>query len=216
MTEQSAVPRADIARVSDTTARFVETIGVLTDADVRRATPLTGWTVGHVLTHVARNADSHSRRADAASRGEIVDQYVGGYAGRADEIERGAHRTAIELIEDVRRSARQLQVIWEQVPEYAWASLTRGVAGMERPLEALPRSRWQELEVHLVDLGVGPTYREWSDDFIEAWLPLLRLSLQDRLPDGTAPPTDLDERDELSWLYGRLTRPDLPVLAPWG
>ena len=29
-------------------------------------------------------------------------------------------------------------------------------------------------EVHLVDLGIGVTYRDWPADFVAAWLPRLR------------------------------------------
>ena len=55
----------------------------LGDAEVRRASELPGWSVGHLLTHLARNAESMCRRIDAALRSEIVDQYEGGPAGRA-------------------------------------------------------------------------------------------------------------------------------------
>src|SRR6476661_3698601 len=79
------VPEADLRRVEDAEARFLATIRGLSDGDVAHPTGLPGWTVGHVLTHVARNADSHCRRSHAAARGEVVEQYVGGYAGRAAE-----------------------------------------------------------------------------------------------------------------------------------
>ncbi len=36
------------------------------------------WSDGHVLTHLARNADSVVRRMEGAARGELVDQYPGG------------------------------------------------------------------------------------------------------------------------------------------
>src|SRR5207248_9667831 len=74
-------PTRDIAWVADTHRRLLEVIEAMTDGDVRRASLLPGWTVGHVLTHIARNADSHVRRTDAARRGEMADQYDGGYAG---------------------------------------------------------------------------------------------------------------------------------------
>ncbi len=72
--------------------------------------------------------------------------------------------------------------------------------------------------MHVVDLGVGVTFRSWPDDFVHTWLPRLRASLPHRLgADMRAPPPGtLDEREELAWLYGRLERADLPTLAPWG
>jgi len=210
------VPERDLARVHAAQDRFDAAIAGLTDADARRPTALPGWTVGHVLAHVARNADSHCRRAEAAVRGLVIEQYEGGFEGRAREIDAGAARSATELVDDVRRSAEELEAVWARVPGPAWGRETVDVGGRRRPLGQLPGRRWQELEVHLVDLGLGPTHRDWSDDFVGAWLPRLRTTLADRLGAGDRAPEIEDRRDELAWLYGRLTRPGLPVLAPWG
>ncbi len=217
MTAAGPVPDDDLRRVADAHERFVTAIVALDDDDVRRVSLLPGWTVAHVLTHVARNADSHRRRAEAARRAAFVDQYPGGYAGRAAEIERGADRGARELIDDVRSSAEAMQEAWAVVPDDAWAVVSRDVTGRERSLAALPGRRWQELEVHVVDLDVGVSHRAWPDEFVAHWLPALRVTVDARLPEGAAAPAPgvLDDRDELAWLYGRLRRADLPDLAPW-
>jgi maleylpyruvate isomerase len=211
-------PKADLRRVDDAQRRFLKTIERLDDETARRPSLLPGWSVGHILSHVARNAESHVRRARAGAAGAVVDQYPGGYAGRTAEIDKGANRPAVALIADVHDTARQLQDVWDGLPPDAWDAVTRDVSGRERPLRELPARRWQELEVHLVDLDVGITYREWSKDFVETWLPRLRTSLASRLAEGAETPdlSVLDDRDELAWLYGRLTRDDLPRLAPWG
>ncbi len=208
---------ADLRRVRAAQQRFFDVINRLSDDDVTTPSRLPGWTVGHVLSHVARNAESHIRRSEAAMRGEIVDQYPGGFAGRAAEIDDGAARTAKELLADVAVSAERLEAIWAVAPERAWERMTRDVGGRERPLHRLPARRWQELEVHVVDLGIGVTHREWSDDFVAAWLPQLRTGVEARLPPGEEVPDAgaRDDRDELAWLYGRLKRPDLPALASW-
>ena len=216
-------PVEDIRRVDEAQARFDAAIAGLGDADMRAPCALPGWTVGHLLTHVARNADSHVLRAHGATRGEVVDQYPGGFEGRARAIEEGASRPADELIEDVRTSAAALAAVWAVVPDDAWERVTRDVGGRERPLADLVARRWQELEVHLTDLGGGRSPRDWPEAFVRAWLPRLRAELAQRLPAGTEPPPPgtVDERDELAWLYGRLdrtTRPDLsalPELGPW-
>ena len=206
------IPEDAIEQVANAQQRFDLAIAALSDADVRRPSRCPGWTVGHVLTHVARNADSHRRRTEAAARNEMIDQYPGGYEGREAEIESGADRGAKELIDDVRASAEEMHAAWHTAPESAWTNVTRDVGGRERPLADLVLRRWQELEVHLVDLGVGVTHRDWSDDFVDAWLPRLRAYF----PDRPETPASLDERDELAWLYGRLQRDDLPVLPSWG
>ncbi len=214
----TSVPADVIAHVRDAQRRFLDAIQPLDDGMVRQASLLPGWTVGHVIAHVARNADSHIRRSEAAARGETVEQYPGGYAGRAAEIESTASRGAAELVADARSSAERLDEVWASLPDSAWPMSTIDVGGRERALAELPSRRWQELEVHVVDLDVGVTHRDWPDDFVTAWLPRLRASLAARLPAGArAPdPASIDERDELAWLYGRLVRDDLPTLAPWG
>lgn len=195
----------------DAQRRFEDAIARLTDDDVRRPTALPGWTIGHLLTHVARNADSHTRRSEAAARDEVVDQYPGGFEGRAADIEAGAHRSAAELVDDVRTSAARMHDVWRSTPDTAWANITRDVGGRTRPLSDLVPRRWQELEVHAVDLDAGVTYRDWSDDFVEQWLPRLRATFADR----PATPGGFDDRDELAWLYGRLKGDDVPPVPPW-
>lgn len=205
------IPHEDVARVADAQSRFDAAIAPLHDDDMRRPSSLPDWTVGHVLAHVARNADSHVRRAEAAARGEVVEQYPGGFEGRAAAIEAGAHRPADELIADVRTSGAAVLAAWRAMPDAAWDGMTIDVGGRRRPLWQLAARRWQELEVHAVDLDIGVTYSDWPDDFVTVWLPRLR----ERYRDAPAVRVELDEREELAWLYGRLARPDLPVLPPW-
>lgn len=214
------VPSEDLSRVDAAQLRLVAVATTsIDDAAVTQPSTLPGWSVGHVLTHIARNADSHRRRAEAAGSGVVVEQYIGGYEGRAAEIETGATRSARELIDDVRSSANRLISAWVGLPVGAWMATTRDVGGTERPLRELPARRWQELEVHLVDLRVGVTHQDWSDEFVSAWLPRLRVSLPRRLPANEQMPQRAcfsNDREELAWLYGRLDRPDLPALRAWG
>lgn len=203
------VPADDIARVAEAHARFNRAITAVGDDDVRRPSLLPGWTIGHVLTHVARNADSHVRRTEAARRGEMVDQYPGGFEGREAEIEAGAARSGAELVADVVTTAAAVDEAWRNLPSSAWDAVSRDVSGRERALSELPSRRWQEVEVHLVDLGIGVTHRDWSDEFVDSWLPRLRA--------WASSSADFDDpRDELAWLFGRLHRDDLPEPPPWG
>ena len=209
------IPELDLSRVAGAHARLVAALGELTDEHVRRPTALQGWTVGHVLSHLARNADSHVRRAEAARQGRVVDQYEGGYPSRDADIEAGAVRPAAALIDDVRRSAFAAEEMWRSVPVEAWAGRTRDANGRSRPLFELPSRRWQEVEVHLVDLDVGVTYRDWPDDFVLEWLPRTRERMWGVLP-ADADTADFDPAEELAWLYGRVVRDDLPSPPPWG
>jgi len=52
-----------------------------------------------------------------------------------------------------------------------WDRLTRSVDGQELPARSVIFSRWREVEVHQVDLGLGYEPGEWPDDLVELWLP---------------------------------------------
>jgi maleylpyruvate isomerase len=207
-------PDAHLRWVADAQARFLVAIDGICDRTVHQPSLLPGWSVGHVLTHVARNADSHRRRAEAASRGEIVEQYAGGYEGRAAEIELGAQRPAVELVEDVKVSALSLETVWSSLRVQTWSFEVRDVAGRVHVLRALPARRWRELEIHLIDLDIGASIDDWPEEFVRENLPTLRSTLESRLQAGARAP-ELNEREELAWLCGRLRRPGLPELLPW-
>jgi maleylpyruvate isomerase len=136
--KMAAVPEWTLGRVGDAQHRFLDVIGGFDDSDLRRSSLLPGWTVAHVLAHMARNADSHRRRAEAAALGEVIDQYPGGNEGRAAEIERGAAGTRAQILDDVAISAERMQAAWRQVPGGAWDVISRDVSGRERPLRTLP------------------------------------------------------------------------------
>lgn len=207
-----AAPGQDIERVTAAHRRFIAHVERFDDDTIRRDSLLPGWTVAHVLAHVAKNADSHVRRARAAAESKIIDQYPGGAEGRAAEIDAAAKQPVDALVSEVKRSAAAVEAAWAETPPDAWDNITRDVGGRERALHELPARRWQEVEIHLVDLGTGVTHREWSDDFVDAWLPRNRA----RLTTGVDSSAFENERDELAWLLGRLRRPDLPEPPPWG
>ena len=78
-------------RAGDLAAR---TIDELTDEQARGASRLPGWTRGHVVTHLARNADALRDLVEGAIVGEEREQYPGGAEGRAGAIDDGADRDA--------------------------------------------------------------------------------------------------------------------------
>src|SRR5262249_21775900 len=146
--DPSAKPAADLAACAEAHARLLPDIETLTDADMRRASLLPGWSVGHLCTHLARNADSHCRRFAAAERREMVDQYAGGPAGRAAEIDAGASRDAATIVADVRDTIAAFVAAAAAVPDGAWGAESRDATGVIRPASQLPERRWQEVEVH--------------------------------------------------------------------
>jgi maleylpyruvate isomerase len=196
-------PTAEIDGTARAHAALAVTIAGLTDELARRPSRLPGWSVGHVLTHVARNADSVVRRLAGAAEDRVVDQYAGGKEGRARDIEEGAGRSAGDLVADVLRTSADVEEALAAFPAERWDRVSRSAGGELIPARAVVFARWREVAVHHVDLGLGYTPRDWSDDLVRLWLPRAE---EQFLPTA-------DERDLLAWLVGRGPAPEL---APWG
>jgi maleylpyruvate isomerase len=124
----------------------------LTDDEARRPSLLPEWTVGHVLTHLARNADGNVRMLEAANRGEAVAQYEGGMESRAADIEAGAHRPAAELVADVRATIYRLEQQWAAMTDRGWDGDGLSIVGRV-PVSEVPWRRWREVEVHTPTWG---------------------------------------------------------------
>jgi maleylpyruvate isomerase len=188
-------------------ARLLGSLDGIDDATVARPIRLPGWTVGHVLTHLARQADSFVRMLEGAAGGDIVDQYEGGPEGRAADIEAGAGRSAAEQVTDVAASIARLEALWESTPDEVWArGFARTTRGELVACADLPFRRWREVEVHHADLGLDVAPGSWSAPFVDTELPRTLAGLPARL--------SLDDRRALlAWLMGRASTP--PPLPPW-
>jgi maleylpyruvate isomerase len=186
----AAVTSADLS--TRLTAMRASTSAMIADFDAQRwadtdmAAPiaLPNWTRGHVLTHIARNADGIARALSGALRGEIVKRYPNGPEGRAADIEAGAGRPVLEQLADVRESADRLDRVFGAVADAdAW-----NATADNRPSRSWIRARWQEVEVHRIDADSGYTVDRWPADFVALLLP----RLADRLPDRARGPLRLD------------------------
>lgn len=187
--------------------RLIATASKIDDAIARRPSRLPGWSVGHVLTHIARNADGYVRRVEGALRGEDLGRYAGGKAERDKGIEEGAGRPAAELLADVTESARRLDEVFAEAERAGWPN-DEFLGRDEWPVSQSPLYRMREVEVHQVDLGVGYEPSDWSDLYV-GW----ELGRQlDTLPGRLSGP---DQRQLLAWLMGRAGQPDLRV-SDWG
>jgi maleylpyruvate isomerase len=210
-----------------------------TDVDVHGPSLLPGWTRGHVLTHVARNADAISRALDGALRGEIVARYPQGRARRDADIQAGAVRGCAEQIADVRDSAGRLDQLFAAVADADGWELTAD----DRSAARWVRARWREVEIHRVDLAGAYTADQWPATFIRHLLPKLVDGLGERssgalhieiattgsksdlggrmwtVGDGDATPVVGPDWAVLAWLVGRPVAQHVlhvtPELRPW-
>jgi len=174
----------------------------VTVVDPSRPSRLPGWTVGHVLTHLARNADGH--RDMLAGRPQYRD-----VATRDAEIEAGAGRRWPSLVDDVQKSSALLADAWlsslDEITE-TWSGSASMLSGT-RPMAMLPLLRWREVEVHRVDLDLGYEAREIDRHYLRRDLRVCEMLWRARRPIGLTPlpPQVLATapHERLFWFLGR-------------
>lgn len=157
------------------TDRLVSTTARLTDEQVRGPSLCEGWSRGHVLTHLARNAEGIARAARAATEDSGETMYAG-VAERDADIDAGAGRSAAELTGDLRRTAAQLTPFLSALEprELADVRVPRTPGGPTFPAASLPFMRLREVVVHHIDLDAGFGFEDVDDD-------ISRLLLSDTL-----------------------------------
>ncbi|MFE9689913.1 maleylpyruvate isomerase family mycothiol-dependent enzyme [Micromonospora sp. NPDC005806] len=169
--------------VEDATARLLRTVAAFDTADVPAASLLPGWTRGHVLTHLARNADGFVNLLTAARTGAPVPMYASP-AARATDIEAGADRSPDDLFDDLRRSADRFAAAVAAMPAEGWTATVETPRG-PRVAALLVWGRLREVEVHHVDLAAGYRPADWPEAFSHRLLHEVAADLADR---PAAPP----------------------------
>jgi maleylpyruvate isomerase len=152
-------------RLAAATGRVLATAATLSDAQAREPSLLPGWTRGHVLTHIARNADGMVNLLRWARTGTQTPMYASAESRRAD-IEAGAGRPAADLAADVRSSAAAFAAEAAVMPGDAWAAQVRALNGPPFPALGVLDRRLSEVEIHHVDLAAGYAPGDWPDDFV--------------------------------------------------
>lgn len=211
----------------------------LDDSALREPSRLAGWTRGHLVTHLARNADGLVNLLHWARTG--IESPM--YASRADreaDIEEGANRLARVQQEDLRAADERFVMATEVMAEADWAATVLNNQG--QPIRAclVPWLRLTELLVHHVDLDVGFTFEHavqlagdqvgtLLDCVVDTWVgrpgvPGVRLAVE--LPSGEERGWLLGAGDPaatrsapasaFAWLTGRAgSTEDLPPLPSW-
>lgn len=214
------------------TDRLLLAVDSLTDEHLREPSLLPGWTRGHVLAHVARNADGMVNLVAWAVTGEEVPMYAGGRPARDADIEAGAARHIGDVRLDLTDSAERLLQAFADFPDEALGRQVRFSSGATAYGWELPYLRVREVEIHHVDLDSGYSPGDWSPAFAERTLAQLAPLFRDErdCPVATLVATDSDGRWEVAadgpelagtraglvaWLTGR-SRGDGLTLTPAG
>ena len=186
-----------LAALADHTDRLVATARTLDDPDA--PSRCEGWNRGHVLTHVARNAEAIRRLASWAVSGQRQEVYPGGAEVRDADIEAGARRPLDDLVRDVADTAADLVPQLEALEGPLATEEVEMRGGYLVSSSELPFLRLREVVYHHVDLDGG-------FGFVDVEPELLRRFVADavhRLGLGHHPPAMVVRSDEGdTWTVG--------------
>lgn len=225
---------AVLALLDQATRRLVRSVDELPDGAYAEPSALPGWTRGHLIAHLALNAETLARVLEDTGHGREAAMYPSPQIRDAD-IDELAPAEPGELRNRFLGSTRTFADAVAAAPERTWSGGFRRVPDAADLLPA-PQAiamRHREVEFHHVDLDVGYRPEDWPLEFAGAAVEALRA----RAPEVTLLATDLGQtwhadRARVTvngpaarlawWLGGRgagegLTSNggDLPTVASW-
>lgn len=216
----------------------------LDEATTHGPSLLPGWTRGHVISHLARNADGLVNLLNWAKSGVEHPMYASA-ADRDADIEEGSRRLLQIQQEDLAAASGRLFAAAEDLPAGSWTATVSARTGTPMPATLIPWLRVNELLVHAIDLNCGHTFDdlvELAGEHLETVLAFMvsrfagradvpSVNLEIVLPDGTARAIPLGVASAtaprviglaapaIAWLTGRTDGADLtgevPTLPTW-
>lgn len=136
------------------TRAFLDAVLALPDPSFAGPSLLPGWTRGHVVTHVARNAEALGRLVSWARTGVEAAMYPDDTT-RDSDIAVGAVRAADQQRADVVATAAALGESLAAMAGPDWGATVRTRQGQSMAATLLPWLRVRELWLHAVDLDTG-------------------------------------------------------------
>ena len=220
--------QAALDEMAAATDRLLTSVDGLSEEACREPSLLPGWSRGHVLTHLARNADGLANLVLAAVTGDGRPMYPGGPDARETAIEAGAGRHLADLRIDLADSAERLLEAFADFPPEAQAREVAMRSGATAYGWEIPAIRTREVEIHHVDLDAGYGPGDWEPEFAGRTLDQLAGLFKDArdCPVGTLVAVDRDARWEVAadgpeltgsttalaaWLTGRSAGQDLTL-----
>lgn len=244
MTAPAQIPTQSIAQAAEATERLLHSVEAMAPGRLYQPSALPGWTRGHVLTHIARNADALCNLLRGARASQPIPMYPS-LEARDRAIEDGAKRSLPEHLADLRASALRFVGACEAMPDAAWSIEVPHRLGAF-PAFGVPYKRVSEIEYHHVDLALDYTPAHWPADFAARELASLTARFRNN---ADLPPLYLHDSDSgtgyrigrgtqrtpeplrlsgpaaalVAWLSGRsdgsalgVPTADLPALPPLG
>lgn len=192
----------DLASVRDATDRLLTAVAKLDDAAVTEPSRLPGWSRGHVLAHLARNADAIVNVLEGRP------MYASAEA-RESDIERDAPRPLAVHLADLRDSVDRFQDAGAVPAD--WSRTVELRNGVMDSASRVPFRRWAEVELHHVDLGIGYELEDLPAEFTRRQTDFLAERFRGH-PD--VPALSIDRGDGHPTPSGRPGEPAITVTGP--
>jgi maleylpyruvate isomerase len=103
---------------------MLATVDMFRDRDLTESSSLADWSLGHLLTHIARNTEALCNLLHWASTGIGTPMYSS-TEQRNDDIKRGAIRPATVITDDVLASAVNFEAASQQLSKQEWKRSVR-------------------------------------------------------------------------------------------
>ncbi len=173
MSDPTAPPpndiRADLDAVDRHTERFLTSVRALDPGSVEAPSLCAGWTRGHVLSHVARNADALLNLVTNATTGASTPMYASPESRDAD-IEAGARRPMAVQVSDVEASAARFRSAADGLTDEVADVKLAARNNTSVRARFLPFMRLREVVFHHVDLDAGFAFADIEGDLVLAFV----------------------------------------------
>ncbi|MFG2877917.1 maleylpyruvate isomerase family mycothiol-dependent enzyme [Streptomyces sp. NPDC048337] len=189
----------DLRSVREATDRLLTAVAKLDNAALSEQSHLPDWTRGHILAHLARNADALVNVLEGRPMYESA-------SARDADIERDSGRPLEEHLADLRDSGARFLATGE--PAQDWSRTVELRNGVTDLAANVPFRRLVEVELHHVDLNIGYELSDLPDEFTGREIDFLadRWSARPEVP-----PTALVADDGRHWRTGSAGDPAVTV-----
>jgi len=198
------------------TQSTVQTVDGLADNEWAKPSVLPGWSRAHVVAHLTNHALGTSRAIHGLRNHQPTPIYDSNEA-RDLGIDHFATRPPSQLRERFLASVTAVyDALRHLTPDLRAETVQRTPGGQLIAGDELVLMRWREVEIHHADLDAGFTHRDWSPEFVDYLLPIVKLDRAEEV--------DLDRVHGAPaslawWLAGRGNGEgllgELPSLGPW-